>query len=223
MSDKNKEDEYLFKSNIPSIPGISGIIEIDNQFLGKTKQCKAGSGQSSQNPTPDMDDKSLISLYMGIEYTDMKVLSPGLPTPSSPKTQNTNANANASVNANTSSNHNQNQITSNQNQVIITYKFINNKSGVNRPQTIPKRKGKPKTPTAMANTQKDTNWVNVLVGNLRTNLHGTFHGIGDKNLQRFLDEYCFKFNRREKPQEIFETLLFDCTKTRNISKKELIL
>jgi len=40
-------------------------------------------------------------------------------------------------------------------------------------------------------------WINILLGNLRTSLSGTFHAsIFDKYARRYLGGYCFRFNRR---------------------------
>ncbi len=39
-------------------------------------------------------------------------------------------------------------------------------------------------------------WVHITIGNLRTFLLGTFHGISGKYLQGYLDEFCYRFNRR---------------------------
>jgi len=33
-------------------------------------------------------------------------------------------------------------------------------------------------------------------GNLKTWLRGTFHGVGPKHLQRYLDEFSYRFDRR---------------------------
>jgi len=44
-------------------------------------------------------------------------------------------------------------------------------------------------------------------GNLKTWLRGTFHGISPKHLQRYLDEFVFRFNRRWRETEIFRSVL----------------
>lgn len=200
MADENKQDKNSLMLNIPSIPGISGIIEIGDTYLGTTKAKKAV-----------LETKNLISLDMGIPYTEMKVLPSGFQLP---PIQNTN----------------KNQLQSNDDETPFI--FISNKNILYKP--ISKKKPNKSGNTAQStnpgqptNIQGDRNanpilhWVGILVGNLRTNLHGTFHGIGDKYLQRFLDEYCFRFNRREKPQEIFQGLLNACAKNKTIMYKEL--
>lgn len=40
-------------------------------------------------------------------------------------------------------------------------------------------------------------WINTLLGNLKTSLHGTFHAFNfDKYARRYLVGCCFRFNRR---------------------------
>lgn len=43
--------------------------------------------------------------------------------------------------------------------------------------------------------------------NLKTWLTGTHHGVEPKYLTRYLDEYVFRFNRRQTPMAAFQTLL----------------
>ena len=44
-------------------------------------------------------------------------------------------------------------------------------------------------------------------GNLKTWLNGTHHGVDPKYLQNYLDEFVFRFNRRNTPMAAFQTLL----------------
>ena len=39
-------------------------------------------------------------------------------------------------------------------------------------------------------------WVHIAIGNFKTFLLGTFHGVSGKYLQEYLDEFCYRFNRR---------------------------
>jgi transposase-like protein len=39
-------------------------------------------------------------------------------------------------------------------------------------------------------------WVNTVLGNLKNALHGTYHAFRPKYLQRYLSEFCYRFNRR---------------------------
>ncbi len=44
-------------------------------------------------------------------------------------------------------------------------------------------------------------------GNLQTWLRGTHHGVSNKHLPAYLDEFAFRFNRRRTPMAAFQTLL----------------
>lgn len=50
-------------------------------------------------------------------------------------------------------------------------------------------------------------WVHTLIGNAKTFLRGTYHGVSHKHLQRYLDEFCYRHNRRFKGTEIFQRIL----------------
>jgi transposase-like protein len=39
-------------------------------------------------------------------------------------------------------------------------------------------------------------WVNTVISNVKNALHGSYHSLGPKYLQRYLSEFCYRFNRR---------------------------
>jgi len=39
-------------------------------------------------------------------------------------------------------------------------------------------------------------WVNTMLGNVKNAMHGTYHALRPKYLQRYLSEFCYRFNRR---------------------------
>ena len=49
--------------------------------------------------------------------------------------------------------------------------------------------------------------IHRVFSNLKTWLLGTHHGVEPKYLQAYLDEYVFRFNRRQTPMAAFQTLL----------------
>jgi transposase-like protein len=49
---------------------------------------------------------------------------------------------------------------------------------------------------APKDTAKWLPWVHVAIANLKRFLLGTYHGVSGKHLQRYLDEFCYRFNRR---------------------------
>lgn len=50
-------------------------------------------------------------------------------------------------------------------------------------------------------------WVHIAIGNFKTFLLGTFHGVSGKYLQEYLDEFCYRFNRRFIEKQIPNRLL----------------
>jgi len=50
-------------------------------------------------------------------------------------------------------------------------------------------------------------WVHITISNLKTFLLGTFHGVSGKYLQEYLDEFCYRFNRRFIEKKIPSRLL----------------
>lgn len=49
-------------------------------------------------------------------------------------------------------------------------------------------------------TMKEFTWVNTIIGNVKNGITGTYHSIGGKDghkhLPRYLAEFCYRFNRR---------------------------
>ncbi len=64
-------------------------------------------------------------------------------------------------------------------------------------------------------------WVNILVSNAKAFILGTFHGVMKKHLQRYLDEYCYRFNRRFWPGQAFDRLLRACAGSATVTYAEL--
>jgi len=52
--------------------------------------------------------------------------------------------------------------------------------------------------------------VHIVIGNMKTFLNGTFHGVTHKYLQEYLDEFCYRFNRRFWESELPLRLLNAC-------------
>ena len=42
-------------------------------------------------------------------------------------------------------------------------------------------------------------WLHIVVSNAKAFVQGTYHGLPKTNLQAYLDEFCFRFNRRFLP------------------------
>lgn len=50
-------------------------------------------------------------------------------------------------------------------------------------------------------------WVHIAIANAKTTIAGTYHGVKAEFLQGYLDEFCYKFNRRHLKESLFEHLL----------------
>ena len=50
-------------------------------------------------------------------------------------------------------------------------------------------------------------WAHTVFGNLKTWLRGTFHGVSPKHLQRYLDEFRYRCDRRVREAELFGFVL----------------
>lgn len=64
-------------------------------------------------------------------------------------------------------------------------------------------------------------WVHTLISNLKSFVQGTFHGLDSRHLQGYLDEYCYRFNRRKVIGEGFNRLLHSCLTSKTITLAEL--
>jgi transposase-like protein len=54
-------------------------------------------------------------------------------------------------------------------------------------------------------------WLHIITGNAKAFILGTFHGLGKKHLQCYLNEFCYRFNRRYLHSDIFSRLLYAVT------------
>lgn len=73
------------------------------------------------------------------------------------------------------------------------------------------------------NSDKDMlRWLHIVVGNLKAFLLGTYHGNCRINLQAFLDEFCYRFNRRWHKDELFTRLLNAVSNSYILCPAELI-
>jgi len=66
-------------------------------------------------------------------------------------------------------------------------------------------------------------WLHRIVGNVKVFILGTYHGLGNKHLQAYLDEFCFRINRRKFTGQLFNRLLNACTVSSTVTYRELVL
>jgi|SRR5690554_67087 len=64
-------------------------------------------------------------------------------------------------------------------------------------------------------------WLHTIVSNAKAFIGGTFHGLDSKYLQFYLNEFSYRFNRRNFKSNIFNRLLFCCVFTKPIFYSEL--
>jgi len=60
---------------------------------------------------------------------------------------------------------------------------------------------------------KDTNflkYLHIVIGNAKAFITGTYHGLEEKRLQSYLDEFCYRFNRRFNTKQLFGRVLNAC-------------
>jgi len=65
-------------------------------------------------------------------------------------------------------------------------------------------------------------WAHIVISNAKAFIGGTFHGLDAKHLQRYLDEFCYRFNRRFFPKGIFPRLVNACLSAGKITFDELV-
>jgi transposase-like protein len=54
-------------------------------------------------------------------------------------------------------------------------------------------------------------WVHILISNAKRFILGTHHAVQPQNLQRYLNEFCYRFNRRFFNNNLFQRALYAAT------------
>jgi hypothetical protein len=65
-------------------------------------------------------------------------------------------------------------------------------------------------------------WLHTVVSNAKQFILGTYHGLDETHFQAYLDEFCFRINRRFFTSQLFDRLLCACSATSTITYKSLI-
>jgi hypothetical protein len=65
-------------------------------------------------------------------------------------------------------------------------------------------------------------WTHIVISNAKAFIEGTFHGLDCIHLQRYLDEFCYRFNRRWMAGGVFSRLVIACVSSGKITYHELI-
>lgn len=76
-----------------------------------------------------------------------------------------------------------------------------------------------------ANTELDPDhlrWLHVAISNMKAFLNGTYHGVPQKHLQAFIDEFCYRFNRRFWSNQLFARTIVACANASPFTRYDLI-
>ncbi len=71
-------------------------------------------------------------------------------------------------------------------------------------------------------TPDHLHWLHTVLSNAKALVGGTFHGLDSKHLQGYLDEFCYRFNRRKFKGEWFSRLISLCSSTKTMTHSELV-
>lgn len=64
-------------------------------------------------------------------------------------------------------------------------------------------------------------WLHTMISNAKAFIGGTYHGLASKHLQSYLNEFCFRTNRRRFEGQLFNRLLTACVSTDTITYRKL--
>ncbi|MDR1444699.1 MAG: transposase, partial [Treponema sp.] len=59
--------------------------------------------------------------------------------------------------------------------------------------------------------------LHTIVSNAKSFILGTYHGLADTHFQAYLDEFCYRFNRRSVASELFNRLVYACVSTGTVT------
>jgi transposase-like protein len=65
-------------------------------------------------------------------------------------------------------------------------------------------------------------WLHTIVSNAKRFILGTYHGLDGTHLQAYLDEFCYRINRRFFTAQLFDRILCACSSTTTLTYKQLI-
>jgi len=66
-------------------------------------------------------------------------------------------------------------------------------------------------PTEYKTDSESLGWLHTMVGNAKAFILGTYHGLPEKNLDAYLEEFCFRFSRRSFKESLFDRLAIALT------------
>ena len=63
--------------------------------------------------------------------------------------------------------------------------------------------------------EKELPWVHIAISNAKSWIQSNFHKVNNDYLQRYLNEFCYNFNRRYMSNVMFDRLLLACVTAKN--------
>jgi ribosomal protein L37AE/L43A/transposase-like protein len=66
-------------------------------------------------------------------------------------------------------------------------------------------------------------WLHILISNAKAFINGTFHGLERDELQSYLNEFCYRFNRRFIPHLVFDKLIDSVLVTKPVNYYTVVL
>jgi len=73
------------------------------------------------------------------------------------------------------------------------------------------------------NAPEHLKWLHIIISNMKAFIAGTYHGLDSRHLQAFVDEFCFRFNRRSWQEQLFARTLAACSSTKPFTRATLIM
>jgi len=65
-------------------------------------------------------------------------------------------------------------------------------------------------------------WLHIIISNAKGYIGGTFHGLDKLHLQRYLNEFCFRFNHRWAQSGVFASLVKSCVRAGTFTYHEMV-
>lgn len=65
-------------------------------------------------------------------------------------------------------------------------------------------------------------WLHTIVSNAKAFIAGTYHGLSKRHLQAYLDEFCYRFNRRFKGNQMFPRLVTACSSATTVTYRQVV-
>jgi hypothetical protein len=65
-------------------------------------------------------------------------------------------------------------------------------------------------------------WLHTVISNFKSFMDGTYHGLSKNHIQSYLDEFCYRFNRRRDPLGLFDRLAFAVMEGRHLTWNDLV-